>query len=94
MVLLFVCEFLFFLSTSPINVAIMHAVPSRFKTTAMALSILACHLLGDAISSPLIGQISDATGSLNKGMMVTLPAAFLAGVFWFIAVLIGKRSAK
>ncbi len=91
MISLFVCEFLFFISTSPINIAIMNAVPTKYQTSAIAFAILACHLLGDAISSPLIGQISDATSSLNKGMMITLPVTFLIVIFWSLAVWTEKK---
>jgi predicted MFS family arabinose efflux permease len=91
MMSLFVCEFLFFLSTSPINIAIMNAVPAKYQTSAIAFAILACHLLGDAISSPLIGQISDATSSLNKGMLITLPVTFLIVIFWSIAIWTEKK---
>jgi MFS transporter, Spinster family, sphingosine-1-phosphate transporter len=75
-------EFAIFLSTSPINAVILGSVPSELRASAMAASIFAIHLLGDMISPPLIGVISD-TSSLRKGMIV-LPVALAAAtlVWW------------
>lgn len=76
-------QLFFFLSTSPISVAIIESVPSHFKTTAMALAIFLCHILGDAISSPLIGFISDQKQSLQQGMMICIPVIAICSFFWF-----------
>ncbi len=79
-------QFLFFLPTSPINVLIMECVPSALRTMAMAISIFACHIFGDAISSPLIGWISDQTGALRTGLVWCAPMVFLSGAFWLLGV--------
>ena len=62
-----VTELLLFASTGPINSAIVNLVAPGERATAVALSILAIHLLGDVPSPPLIGAISDAT-SLQNGV--------------------------
>jgi hypothetical protein len=53
----------------------------------MALSIFAIHLLGDVVSPPLIGRISDAyhTGAVGLQIgMYLLPAALaVSAVAWF-----------
>jgi len=84
-ILLSLAQFFFFISTSPINVTIIEAAPKNFRTSAMAISIFAIHLLGDAISSPIIGLISDYTGSLQMGMMVCSPIILLSALFWLWA---------
>lgn len=75
-------QLFFFLSTSPINVALIEAVPAQAQTTAMAISIFLCHILGDAISAPLIGWVSDRTGSLQEGMAVCIPMILLSSLLW------------
>ncbi len=85
-VLMSITQFLFFLPTSPINVLILECVPAPLRTMAMAVSIFACHILGDAISSPLIGWISDHFGSLRLGMIWCAPVVGLAAVFWFLGL--------
>lgn len=75
-------EFAIFLSTSPINAVILGSVPTELRASAMAASIFAIHLLGDMISPPLIGMISDA--SSLRGAMIVLPVALGAAtlVWW------------
>jgi MFS family permease len=75
-------EFAIFLSTSPINAVILGSVPSELRASAMAASIFAIHLLGDMISPPLIGGISDA--SSLRGAMIVLPIALaIATLVWW-----------
>jgi len=75
-------EFAIFSSTSPINVVILQGVPAELRASAMALSIFAIHLLGDMISPPLIGAISDAR-SLHSAMLMIPVALAVAAVFWW-----------
>jgi MFS family permease len=70
LVALGVCELAVFISTAPVNAAILHSVRPGLRATAMAASIFFTHLLGDLDSPPLIGHISDAFGD---------PRAFCAG---------------
>lgn len=77
-------QFFFFVSTSPINVALIECVPHAFRNSAMAMGIFLCHVLGDAISSPLIGYWSDMTGSLRQGVLICTPFIFLSSLFWWI----------
>lgn len=75
-------EFAIFLSTSPINAVILGSVPTELRASAMAASIFAIHLLGDMISPPLIGKISDA--SSLRGAMAVLPVALaIAALVWW-----------
>jgi MFS family permease len=78
-------EFALFLSTSPINLVILQGVPEDLRATAMAISILAIHLLGDVISPPLIGAISDRS-SLRVAMFILPVALAAAALFWWRGV--------
>jgi MFS family permease len=80
------CELCLFLSVSPTNAAVMLSVPAYVRASAMAVSIFAIHLLGDLISPPLIGAISDRSGGGARGLqlgMYMLPAALaVSAVLW------------
>jgi sugar phosphate permease len=85
-----VAEVLIFMSTGPVNSAIINVVPADRRATAVALSILAIHLLGDVPSPPLIGYVSDLS-SLSRAMLI-LPVAFgLSGLIWLFAAWRGGR---
>jgi sugar phosphate permease len=85
-----IAELLVFMSTGPVNLAIVNAVAPERRATAMALSILAIHLLGDVPSPPLVGAVSDAT-SLSHAMLI-LPFAFaVSGLIWMGAAYRGER---
>jgi fucose permease len=75
-------QLFFFMSTSPISVSLIEAVPAHAQTTAMAIAIFFCHILGDAISAPLIGLISDHTGSLQSGMAICIPMILVSALCW------------
>jgi MFS family permease len=86
-VFLSVCEIAIFASTSPINAAILSSVPPGLRANAMALSIFSIHLLGDLVSPPLIGRISDAhhggAAGLELGMYLLPVALALSALAWF-----------
>lgn len=62
----------------PINAILVNCVSSGLRVRAFSLSILAIHLLGDAISPPIVGAIADATGSLPLAVTL-IPVALVAG---------------
>lgn len=85
-----VAEILVFMSTGPVNSAIVNEVEPDRRATAVALSILAIHLLGDVPSPPLIGFLSDSS-SLGRAMLL-LPIAFaVSGLIWLFAAFRGER---
>lgn len=66
----------------PINTVLVNSTDPWLRARAFSLSILSIHILGDAISPPIIGAISDATGSLTWGVaLVPLTLALGAGVW-------------
>ncbi|HVK70390.1 MAG TPA: MFS transporter [Polyangium sp.] len=92
--LLGVCELAVFASMAPTNLAILKSVPEDRRASAMALSIFLIHLLGDLISPPIVGAVSDAFGdskaqcTSGRGLfwgMLLLPVALaLSAAFWFV----------
>jgi len=78
---LFIAEFLLFLSTGPINVVIVSVVPIRSRAMAMAMSIFAIHLLGDAISPPIVGWLADMNG-LARAVLIMPAAIAISGLVW------------
>jgi MFS transporter, Spinster family, sphingosine-1-phosphate transporter len=81
MVWLFLAEMLLFLSTGPVNVVIVNVVPIGARAMAMAVSIFVIHLLGDAISPPIIGALADFS-SLSRAVMIVPAAVALSGLLW------------
>jgi MFS family permease len=75
------CEIALFLSTGPVNVALLRSVPPGLRASAMALSIFAIHLLGDLWSPMLIGAVWDRA-PMTWAMMAA-PAVFaIAALMW------------
>ncbi|MCS6899557.1 MAG: MFS transporter [Myxococcales bacterium] len=75
-----------FVSMSPFNTVVLGAVPPETRATAMAASIFAGHMLGDLISMPLVGYLSDRMGGNLAGAMLILPAALLVNaIAWFVS---------
>ncbi len=77
----FVAEFLLFLSTGPVNVVIVGAVHPGVRAMAMAVSIFVIHLLGDAISPPIIGWLADFHG-LARAVLIVPVAIAISGLVW------------
>jgi MFS family permease len=75
-----------FLSTGPINAAIVNLVASNERANAIALSVFAIHVLGDVVSPPLIGAISDLS-SLEQAVKIVPVAVVIAAAVWVFAAL-------
>jgi MFS family permease len=83
--------FLMFLSTGPINSAIVNVVAPTERASAMALSILAIHALGDVPSPMIIGVLSDLGGgtpaALQRAVMIVPVTIVIGGVIWLTAAI-------
>ncbi|MEW6432029.1 MAG: MFS transporter [Myxococcota bacterium] len=67
---------------APVNALIVNSVEPGLRARAFGLSILAIHLLGDVLSPPLIGLVSDETGSLELALVMVPVAVALGGAVW------------
>jgi MFS transporter, Spinster family, sphingosine-1-phosphate transporter len=83
-------ELLLFMSTGPINSVIVTLVAPGQRASAVALSVLAIHALGDVISPPLIGSVSDRT-SLGDAVLLVPVAVGVSGALWVAAALRCRR---
>jgi hypothetical protein len=77
-------QLLLFLSTGPINAAIINLVPATERATAIALSVFTIHVLGDVPSPFIIGAISDAS-SLAQAVRIVPIAVLIGGCVWIWA---------
>jgi sugar phosphate permease len=77
-------QLLLFLSTGPINAVIVNLVSATERATAIALEVFAIHLLGDVISPPLIGVLSDHF-SLEQAVKIVPIAVVIGGLIWIWA---------
>jgi MFS family permease len=79
---IFVAEFLLFLNTAPLNAAVVNSVSASIRATAIAVNLFVIHLLGDAASPTIIGEISDRT-NLQVGFLAAVAAIVIAAVILF-----------
>jgi predicted MFS family arabinose efflux permease len=73
-----------FLSTGPINAAIINLVSATERATAIALSVFTIHVLGDVPSPFIIGALSDAS-SLAQAVKIVPVAVLIGGCVWIWA---------
>ena len=82
---IFIAEFCLFFNTGPSNTALANVSRPQTRATAFALNIFFIHILGDAISPPIIGWIADQHGGdLKIGFTVVGAVILLGALCWFI----------
>ncbi len=82
-VFIFLAEFLIFFNTGPSNAALANVTSPAVRATAFAMNIFVIHLLGDAISPPVIGKITDSfNGNMNAGFVAVGAAMLLGAAAW------------
>jgi len=93
-------ELLLFMSTGPVNAALVNVVSPRERASAAALTMVVIHLLGDVPSPILIGSISDHLGprlgdaaALGRAVLIVPAAILVAGLIWLLAARFGERVA-
>lgn len=82
--------FFLFLSTGPVNTLILETVPINLRASAMAVSIFMIHLFGDMWSPEIVGRIADATGSLQRAVLI-LPVALIVGAILWLALAVKTK---
>jgi MFS transporter, Spinster family, sphingosine-1-phosphate transporter len=90
---LILAQLLLFATSGPVNAAIVNVVPPSERASAVALSILAIHILGDVPSPAIIGALSDHS-SLGRGVLVVPAAIAVAGLIWTWAAWTGERNGR
>lgn len=83
-------ELLLFVSTGPINSAIVNLVAPDMRATAVAVSIFSIHALGDVPSPALLGVLSDRI-SLAQAVLIIPVAVLVGGLIWMYAAWRGGR---
>ena len=81
---MFGAQFFLWFYNGPINSLIANSVRPSLRAHAFALSILCIHLLGDAISPPIIGVISDEAGNLIPGVALIPTFMAIGALIWGI----------
>ena len=81
--MLFVFNLFVWTNVAPINALCINCIPVPLRARAAGLAIFFQHILGDIISPPLIGYLSDKTGSLRFALQITWIAVVLSGISWF-----------
>ena len=83
---MFMTLLLLFLNTGPLNAAMANVLPPDLRARGFAFYTVAIHLLGDAISPPLIGLAADHVGLMTP--------VLVSGLFLGVAGLVlfaGRR---
>jgi MFS family permease len=88
-----IAELLLFMSTGPINSAIINLVSPAERATAIALSMFTIHLLGDVPSPTLIGWLSDVS-SLGKAVLIVPIAVVISGILWLISARVARSAER
>lgn len=90
-VAVFVCitgaQVFLWMYNGPVNTILVNSTDPGMRARAFALSIFAIHAFGDVVSPPLIGVISDETGSLRGATSIVLLALVAAAAIWSVGAL-------
>jgi sugar phosphate permease len=78
---------LMFVNTGPLNAAMANVLPAQIRGRGFGINVVAIHLLGDAVSPPAIGAVSDRIG-LKAPVLATALLLVIAGL-----VLLAGRAA-
>lgn len=82
--IIFVAVFCLFFNTGPSNTALANVTHPAMRATGFAINIFVIHALGDAISPPVIGWMSDRWG-MNIGFASVSVMMLIGGVIWILA---------
>ena len=90
-------ELLLFMSTGPVNAALVNVVSPLERASAAALTMVVIHLLGDVPSPILIGTLSDHfaphlgdAAALGRAVLIVPIAILIAGLIWLLAPRFGE----
>jgi MFS transporter, Spinster family, sphingosine-1-phosphate transporter len=93
-------QLLLFMSTGPVNAALVNAVSPLERASAAAFTMITIHLLGDVPSPILIGYLSDRltprlgeAAALEHAVLMVPVAILIGGLIWLAAARGGARTA-
>jgi len=78
--------FLYTWYNGPLATVILDVVPPAVQASVLGAFVLFSHLAGDALAPPLIGYLSDRTGSLRTAMLLLPAVGLLGGLVILIAL--------
>lgn len=84
-VVLFIAVFCLFFNTGPTNTVLANVTHPSIRSSAFALNILIIHLLGDAISPPILGWII-GPDRYAAAFIITASMVGLGGIFWLYGI--------
>jgi MFS transporter, Spinster family, sphingosine-1-phosphate transporter len=87
---LVLAQLLLFMSTGPINAALVSSVTPWQRATGAGLCMFVIHVLGDVPSPTLIGYLSHR-GSLAQAVLIVPGAILLSGIIWLVAARVHER---
>jgi len=90
---LVLAQLLLFMSTGPVNAALVSSVSPAQRASASALCMFTIHLLGDVPSPTLIGYLSHH-GSLARAVLIVPLAILIGGLIWLASVRVHERAAR
>ncbi len=82
-VAMFLSTFFLLLNTGPLNAALINAVSSPIRATAVAVNLFVTHILGDVPSPMLIGYISDRSSLLVGFLPAIVAIPIAAGILLY-----------
>eukprot|EP00929_Paragymnodinium_shiwhaense_P052079 TRINITY_DN26115_c0_g2_i1.p1 TRINITY_DN26115_c0_g2~~TRINITY_DN26115_c0_g2_i1.p1 ORF type:complete len:509 (+),score=86.43 TRINITY_DN26115_c0_g2_i1:61-1527(+) len=82
---LLLAEICAFTQIAPMNAVTITVMDVNLRARSGGVQILLTHILGDVISPPLIGMISDSSGSLQAGLQICWAAFLVSGFCWWLA---------
>jgi MFS family permease len=86
-VCVFISEICIWTNLAPMSTLSITCIPPHLRARSCGILIFMQHVLGDMISPPIIGVISDEYDSLKKGLQITWMFVFVSGAFWYIGYL-------
>jgi MFS family permease len=93
-------QLLLFMSTGPVNAALVNVVSPLERASAAALTMVTIHLLGDVPSPVLIGYVSDLLTprlgealALQRAVLMVPGAILVGGLIWVAAARTAARTA-
>jgi len=78
-----VAAFFLLINTSPLNTALVNAVGSHIRATAIAVNIFIFHLLGDVPSPTLMGYVADRRSLQAAFILPVIAMAVSSAVLFY-----------